>query len=364
MWSEHLWKLIDSENLKNKAPLSEGAIATIQATQQEIEDVLAWKSNKKIMIVWPCSADFEDSLLEYAQKLKELKEKYGDEIVFVMRFYTWKPRTVGGWKWLQQGPLEDINNWELNTKDLTEEEINNFNEWLIYSRKLAIKIIEESGIGLADEMLHPQLYNHFDDIYSYLAVGARSTENQYHREVSSWATQPIWMKNSTDWNVITWVNSVESAQKWWSICTIWNNIYRWNWNEYAHLILRGGNGKPNYDLNFIQEAYKEMIKRWIENPSVIIDLNHENSWKKPEEQKRIMLEVLDSIKDKPELKEFVKGFMCESYIKEWRQDFPKNWDFSKITHGLSLTDPCSSIEETAKICKALSDDVKKWRIAA
>lgn len=340
MTREVLWPIISAEALKEKVPITDKAQIVIDETKAEVQAVLDGRSNKKIMVVWPCSADFEDSLLEYAARLKTLKEEYGDQFVFVMRFYTWKPRTVGWWTWINSWPLWEIASWEWS---------DSLNKWLEYSRKLAIKLMEESWIGLADEMLHPHFYNHFDDIYSYLAVWARTTESPDHRQIASFSDIPFWMKNWTDWSVKTWVNSVEAAQMKY-VLWVWNTAYQSNWNEYAHLVLRWGNWwKSNYQIEFIQEAYDDMIARWIENPAVIIDLNHENSWKNPLKQIEIMKEVIASLEWNEDLQRFVKWFMIESYIFDGRQDIPADGDMTKVTHWKSLTDPCLGIDWTEKL---------------
>lgn len=332
-------EFISAEELKLRVPISPKAERVVQETRQEIENVITGKSDKKIMVIWPCSADFEDSLLEYARKLAELKAKHGDKFVFVMRFYTWKPRTIGGWKWIQQWRLEE-NGWD---------EKQTMNEGLLYSRKVAIELMEESWIGLADEMLHPQLHDHFGDVMSYLAIWARSVENQYHREVSSWSNVTIWMKNPTSWNLTVMANSVKAAQSP-SPYTMWNDLYQSTWNALAHAILRWWDNWPNFNIESIREAYKIMTQQWIQNPSILIDCSHENckvdGKKDPLRQFEIMQAVIESIKGESELKAFVKWFMVESYIYDWNQPIPKDiWD---AKHWLSLTDPCIWIEATEK----------------
>ncbi len=338
--------LLPSEELKEQAPMSPKATQIVFSTRDEITKALRGESDKKIMIIWPCSADFESSLIDYAKKLKEMKEQYGDKIIFVMRFYTGKPRTIGGWKWIQQWPLE------------TENEEISMNDWLLFSRELAIKLMEESGIALADEMLHPQLYNHFDDIFAYQAVWARSVENQYHREVSSGANIAIGLKNSTSWSLVIMWNSIKAAQTP-SKYTVEEKMYSSSWNDLAHGILRGGDNGPNYSIENIQEAYDIMKKQGIQNPSIIIDCSHENckfdGKKQPLRQIEIMNAVMESIKENSELKSFVKGFMVESYIYDGNQSMPENIDEAK--RWLSLTDPCIGIEWTQKLLRELHEKI-------
>lgn len=334
-----VWTLISSQKLKRLIPLSDKASNVTQTTSSDIKNILEGKSNKKIMVIWPCSADFESSLIEFSQALKDINKQFGDKIAFVMRFYTGKPRTIGGWKWIQQ--------WQL---DAQENDINSINEWLIYSRKLGIKLIEESGIGLADEMLHPQLSNHFDDIYSYLAVGARSTENQYHREVASGIYMPVWFKNPTSWQLSVMANSIKAAQTA-SDYTIEDHIYQSTWNEYAHGILRWWDHWSNYSLKSIQDTYNIMYKLGIKNPWILIDCSHENckinGIKDPMQQQFVMNYVMDLIQKDLKLKAFVKGFMVESYLFDGNQSIPEN--INNAVKWLSLTDPCIWLDGTQKL---------------
>lgn len=360
MARERIWTLIWSEELKSQVPLPDTCKQTIENTKQEIEQVLAWTSDKKIMIIWPCSADFEDSLVEYGKKLKQMKEKYGEKIIFVMRFYTGKPRTIGGWKWIQQWPI-DSSETSTHWQDI------GMNDGLLYSRKLAIKLMEETWIALADEMLHPQLYDHFDDIFAYQAIGARSTENQYHREVSSGTDIAIGLKNPTGGNLQIMVNSILAAQTK-STFTIWESIYLSTGNNLAHGILRGWDNWPNYSLKHIQEAYVLMKKWGVKNPKIIIDCSHENckidGKKDPLQQIQVMNSVMESIENDSELKNFVAGFMVESYIYDGQQSMPKDEKDipqaiaeGKLIRWKSLTDPCIWVEKTGDLLVALHSKI-------
>lgn len=328
MKNKVIWKLLSPDLLREKYSLSDKAKREIIKARNELKDIISWKSDKKILIIGPCSADFEESLYEYAWFLSEMQQKVQDKIKIVMRFYTGKPRTIGGWKWLQNS-----NPWDI--PDLIT--------WIENTRKIAINIIEKYNLPLADELLHPQLVEHNEDIYSYLAVWARSSENQFHREVSSGLSFPIWMKNPTSWDIKLMINSI---QAWMtpSMYAVWEDVYETMWNDFCHWILRWGVSWPNYSIDNIQKAYDIMVERKIKNKALIIDTNHDNSRKQYENQNKIMTDVLNSITVNENLKKFVKWFMVESYLYEWRQDYSDN-----AKKWLSLTDPCIWIEKTEEL---------------
>lgn len=186
-----------------------------------------------------------------------------------------------------------------------------------------MNIIERYGLPLADELLHPQLVEHVGDIYSYFAIGARSTENQYHREVASGLDFPVGMKNPTSGDIGTMVNSVKSgANK--SVYVVGNDIFETSGNPFCHGVLRGGKSGPNYDLATIEETFAKMKNADIAHPAIIVDTNHDNSRKQYERQFDILKEVMTSIRDNGDLQGFVKGFMVESYLFDGRQDFSEN----------------------------------------
>lgn len=191
------------------------------------------------------------------------------------------------------------------------------------ARRIAVNIIERYGLPLADELLHPQLVGHIGDIYSYFAIGARSTENQYHREVASGLDFPVGMKNPTSGDIGVMVNSIKSgANK--SVYVVGNDIYETSGNPFCHGVLRGGSNGPNYDLDTIEEAFTKMKNADIVHPAIIVDTNHDNSRKQYEKQFDILKEVMSSIRGQEELEDCVKGFMVESYLFNGRQDFSEN----------------------------------------
>ncbi len=329
-----IWKLLSPYDLKNKFPLSETWKKSVEKNRQELKDIITWKTDKKMLIIGPCSADFEESLDKYAKFLSEMQEKIEDKIKIVMRFYTGKPRTIWWWKWLQNSRP-----WE----------IPNLITWIENSRKIAISLIEKYNLALADELLHPQLIEHIDDIYSYFAIWARSSENQFHREVSSGISFPVGLKNPTSWDIKIMLNSVEASMKP-SIYVIWNSVYETTWNNYSHWILRWWSFWPNYSFDNLKNTFEMSNKREMKNKAIIIDTNHDNSVKNYDLQSHIMQEVLESISWNLELKNFVKWFMVESYLYDWRQDY---WENLKM--WLSLTDACIWLEKTQELIFDLYD---------
>lgn len=331
-----IWKLQTWEEIKKEIKLNDNAKKFVEKKRKEIKDVFSWKSDKKILIIWPCSADFEESLYKYAEFLSDISKKIEDKIIVVMRFYTWKPRSTVWRKWLQNSfPWEEAD----------------IKSWIKRSRKIAINIIEKYSLALADEMLHPQLNEYMDDLYCYQAIWARSSENQYHREVASWLDIAIWIKNTTSWNIQDMVNAIEASSKKSSYVTA-RDIFETSWNIYSHGILRWWNNWPNYSLDHIKDAYEKMKKWWFENRWILIDTNHANSNKNPLIQIDILKEVLESIKDEKNLSGFVKWFMVESYLYDWRQDYSEG-----IKKWLSLTDPCIWLENTKKLIDLMYKNV-------
>ncbi len=340
MWDNNklIWKLPTHLEIKDELPLSQDWKKVVENAKNEVKKIIWWNTNKKVIILWPCSADFKESLEEYASFISEMREKYNDKIEIIMRFYTWKPRTIWGWKWLSNSrPGEDAN----------------IVRWIMDSRELAINLIEKYKVPLADEMLHPQLYGMFSDIYSYLAIWARSSENQWHREVASGSSIPSGFKNPQSWDIDVMTNSIKAWQTA-STYTIMDSVYESTWNMYSHWILRwwrmNNENFSNYGMDELELTWNFLIKKWITNPAFIVDTNHENSNKQFEKQIEIMMAVFDNIeklKNKwVDITPYFKWFMTESYIYDWRQDWPKDDDASKITKWCSLTDPCIWLEKT------------------
>lgn len=333
-------KLIIPMEIKEMYPISdEGALAKSQ-NDEAINAIFTSESDKLLLIIGPCSADREDAVIDYISRLRVLQEKVADRIVIVPRIYTNKPRTTGaGYKGMLHQPDPQAH------ADMLKG--------LISIRKLHIRAINETGFSCADEMLYPENHKYLSDLLSYVAVGARSVENQQHRLTASGLDVPVGMKNPTGGSLDVMMNALKAAQ---SSHTF---IYR-NWeveskgNPLAHAILRGyvdskGNSHPNYhyeDLATLVDLYAES---GLENPAVIIDTNHSNSGKRYLEQIRIAKEVLHSTRLNPDIHKLVKGMMIESYIEDGCQKA------SEGIYGKSITDPCLGWEKTERLVLDLAE---------
>ena len=329
-------------DLKAEYPLSE-EIKKIKAERdREIRDIFTGKNDKFVVIVGPCSADNEDSVCEYVNRLAKISEKVSDRLMIIPRIYTNKPRTTGeGYKGMLHQPEPD------QAPDLLAG--------IIAIRRMHIRAIEESGLTGVDEMLYPENRSYLDDILSYEAIGARSVENQQHRLTASSMDIPVGMKNPTSGDFSVMLNSVVAAQSSHSF------IYRGmdvttDGNDLAHVILRGGVDKygtciPNYHYEDLMRLLCRYQERDLKNPAAIIDANHSNSNKQFKEQIRIVSEVLHSRKYNQEIKDLVKGVMIESYLKEGCQKIDGN-----RVYGRSITDPCLGWEDTERLIYKIAEE--------
>ncbi|EOS80938.1 3-deoxy-7-phosphoheptulonate synthase [Dorea sp. 5-2] len=323
------------EMLKEQYPVSSRVKEIKKKRDEELRDIFTGRSERFIVLAGPCSADNEESVCEYVRQLKKLADQVSDKLLVIPWVYTNKPRTTGdGYKGMlhQPDPEKD--------PDLLAG--------IIAIRKMHIRVMEETGLSAADEMLYPENRSYLDDLLSYEAVGARSVENQQHRLTASGIDIPVGMKNPTSGDLSVMLNSVTAAQH------PHRFIYRRNdvetsGNELAHAILRGGVDKygkniPNYHYEDLARL-SEMYEKWeLKNPAVIVDVNHSNSNKQYKEQIRIVSEVMHSRNYNPKLKKLVKGVMIESYLVEGRQDITEN-----LVYGQSITDPCIGWEDTEKL---------------
>ena len=328
--------------IKNEHPLSAELIAVREQRDKEIKAVFAGKSDKFLLIIGPCSADSEEPVLDYITRLRELQEKVRDKILMIPRIYTGKPRTTGdGYKGMLHQPDP------AGTPDLKSG--------IIAVRHLHMKALAETGFTAADEMLYPENYSYLDDLLAYIAIGARSVENQQHRLVSSGVSIPVGMKNPTGGDISVMMNSITAAQHRHAF------IYRGcevksDGNPYAHAILRGyvndrGQSFPNYhyeDLASLAQIYAE---KGLQNPALIVDTNHSNSGKRYLEQIRISKEILHSMRHSDDIRKLVKGLMIESYIEDGSQKIGEN------IYGKSITDPCLGWEKTERLVLDLADQL-------
>ena len=334
-------ELPSPEILKAQYPLSEEIKRLKAERDAQIRDIFTGKSDKFLVVVGPCSADNEESVCEYMRRLKKVSDKVSDKLMIVPRVYTNKPRTTGeGYKGMIHQPEPD------KGPDVVGG--------LAASRRLHIRVMEETGLTAADEMLYPENRVYLEDVLSYEVVGARSVENQQHRLVASGIDVPVGMKNPTSGDFTVMLNSVTAAQ------IPHRFIYRGfdvetDGNELAHTILRGrvnkfGNNSSNYhyeDLARLADLYSQ---RELKNPAVVIDTNHSNSGKCFKEQIRIAKEILHTRKHNPDLKTLVKGLMIESYLVEGRQEIS-----DCLVYGQSITDPCLGWEDTEKLLYEIAE---------
>ena len=336
-------KLPIPKEIKEQFPASEQTVATRAAAIAELKDIFSGKSDKFILVIGPCSADNEDAVLDYIYRLRGVQEKVKDKIFIVPRIYTNKPRTTGdGYKGMLHQPDPNA------APDLLKG--------IIAIRKMHMRAIAETGFACADEMLYPENHRYLSDILAYVAVGARSVEDQQHRLTASGLDIPVGMKNPTGGDITVMMNSIMAAQHSHIFC------YR-GWevesqgNPFAHAILRGyvdkhGKSHPNYhyeDLIGLAEVY---ATSGLSNPAAIIDTNHTNSGRKYLEQARIAREVLDSRRYDEAVRRLVKGFMIESYLLDGAQKISDNEEYGK-----SITDPCIGWEKTERLIYDIADRV-------
>lgn len=312
-------------------PLSEKLASRKNANDKEIRGVLEGKNKKFLLIIGPCSADREDAVLEYATRLRAVQEKVSDKLILVPRIYTNKPRTTGaGYKGM------------LHQSD--PHRAPDMFRGLISIRRLHIRCLEETGFSGADEMLYPENHRYLADILSYVAVGARSAENQQHRLTASGLDVPVGFKNPTSGDLSVMLNAVTAAQSPHDFSYGGFEVQSTG-NPLAHAILRGsvnrfGTNLPNYhyeDLTELSDLYENSS---LQNPAVIVDANHSNSGKRYEEQPRIAKEILHSMKHNAGVARLVKGVMIESYLQDGCQKITES------VYGKSITDPCLGWEKS------------------
>ena len=333
-------KLPIPKEIKEQFPLTEKIIESKNVRDEEIKRVFTGESDKIVLVIGPCSADNEDSVMDYIYRLKDIQDKVKDKIIIIPRIYTNKPRTTGlGYKGMVHQP------------DPTKGE--DMLEGLIAIRKLHTRAIEETGLTCADEMLYPENYRYLSDLLSYTAIGARSVEDQQHRITTSGMDIPAGMKNPTSGDLSVMMNSITAAQnshtflyRGWEVET--------SGNPLAHAVLRGyvnkhGQALPNYHYEDLELLCKFYADGDYQNPAVVIDTNHSNSGKKYYEQPRICKEVLHSMRHSNDIGKLVKGFMIESYIEDGCQKIGEG------VYGKSITDPCLGWEKTEKLILDIAD---------
>ena len=326
--------------IKKEFPLSERVSATRLARVEEMRAILDGRDRRLMLIIGPCSTDREDSVMDYIHRLVPVQDEVKDKLLIVPRVYTNKPRTNGaGYKGMLHQPDPS------KKPDMLAG--------IIAIRRLHTRVVEETGFACADEMLYPEDHRYLSDILGYVAVGARSVENQQHRLVASGLDIPVGMKNPTGGDLSVMMNSIYAAMgdhtflyRGWEVETYGN--------PYAHAILRGcvnerGESRPNYHYEDLVQLYKLYTERAIKNPACIVDCNHANSGKQYLEQTRIAKEVMHSKRYSADINALVKGLMIESYIQDGSQKI------TECTYGKSITDACLGWEKTRQLIFDLAE---------
>ncbi len=333
-------KLPVPKEIKEQFPLSDQLKSLKEQRDKEIKDVFTGKSDRFLLVIGPCSADNEESVLDYVTRLSKVQEKVKDKIIIIPRIYTNKPRTTG------EGYMGMVHQPDPSKRvDLLEG--------IISVRKLHTRAMAESGLTCADEMLYPENTRYLSDLLAYIAIGARSVEDQQHRLVASAMDIPVGMKNPTSGDLNVMLNSIKASQLGHTF------IYR-GWdvtssgNPLTHAILRGSVDK--YGVSHANYHYEDMVtlfelykKRNLENMALIVDVNHANSGKQPLEQIRICKEVLHSCRHSDDIRNMVKGLMIESYIEDGAQKIGEG------IYGKSITDPCLGWEKSERLIMDIAD---------
>ena len=335
-------KLPIPKDVKEQFPLSEELAKVKAANDEEIRKIFTGESDKFLLVIGPCSADREDAVLEYIHRLRKLYDKVSDKLVIVPRIYTGKPRTTGeGYKGLLHQP--------------DPSEPPDMYRGIVSIRKIHMRALAETGFSTADEMLYPENHRYLSDLLSYVAVGARSVEDQHHRLTASGLDIPVGMKNPTSGDLSVMMNSIKAGQ------VAHTFIYR-GWevqsegNPLTHAILRGyvnknGESHPNYHYEDLAHLYDIYANKGFKNPAVIVDTNHSNSGKKYNEQIRIAKEVLHSCRHSSDIKSIVKGLMIESYLEDGAQKVEEG------VFGKSITDPCIGWNKTERLILDIADQL-------
>jgi len=330
------------EEIKSKMAISKDILEIKDKRDQELKDIFTGKDDRFILIIGPCSADAEEPVIDYINRLAVVQQEVKDKIFIVPRIYTNKPRTTGeGYKGMVHQPDPDKKT--------------NMYEGILAIRRIHIRALEETKLSCADEMLYPENYAYLDDLLSYVAIGARSVENQQHRLTVSGLDIPAGMKNPTSGDISVMLNAIRAAQVKQSF------IYR-GWevktkgNPLTHAIMRGavnkhGRNIPNYhyeDIMHLIEAYED---RELDYPGIIIDINHSNSNKQFHQQPRIAHEIVTNCRIDKDFRKYVRGLMVESYIEEGNQKIGNG------VYGKSITDPCLGWEDTRKMIYDIADRI-------
>ena len=336
-------KLPIPQELKKQFSLSDELIAVKAARDAEIQKVFTGESDKKLLIIGPCSADREDAVLDYVCRLAKVQEQVKDKLILIPRIYTNKPRTTGeGYKGMVHQP--------------DPEKKEDMLQGVIAIRQMHTKAVEMTGLTCADEMLYPENHRYLSDLLSYVAVGARSVEDQQHRFVASGIDVPTGMKNPTSGNLNIMFNGIYAAQNKQDFLFNGEEVQT-SGNPLAHAILRGstneyGKNIPNFYYDDILDTINTYEKMGLQNPFIVIDTNHDNSGKRYLEQVRIVRQTLINRDWNEKINKFARGFMIESYLEDGRQDTPE-------VYGKSITDPCLGWDNTEQLIREIHATLSK-----
>lgn len=333
--------LVTPAQLKAELPLSENAYQSVLNGRETIRKILDGEDKRLFVVIGPCSIHDPKAAHEYADRLKALSEKVKDTLYIVMRVYFEKPRTTVGWKGL------------INDPDMNDSF--NIEKGLRLGRKLLLEL-NEKGLPCATEALDPNSPQYLQDLISWSAIGARTTESQTHREMSSGLSSPVGFKNGTDGGLTVATNAMQAVQHGHSFLGLSDegqvSVIRTSGNPYAHVVLRGGNGKPNYDATSVAEAEQALAKSKVSN-KIMIDASHANSNKDPYLQPLVLRNVTEQILDG---NKSIVGLMVESHLKGGRQDIPEN--LCDLEYGKSVTDGCIDWDTTEKVLLEMHDALK------
>lgn len=333
--------LVTPAELKAELPLTESAYQTVLHGRETIRNILDGSDKRIFVVIGPCSIHDPKAAHEYATRLKLLSEKVKDSLYIVMRVYFEKPRTTVGWKGL------------INDPDMNDSF--NIEKGLRIGRKLLLEL-NEQGLPCATEALDPNSPQYYQDLISWSAIGARTTESQTHREMSSGLSSPVGFKNGTDGGLTVATNAMQSVKHGHSFLGLNEagqvSVIHTSGNPYAHVVLRGGNGKPNYDAGSVAEAESALAKAKVSN-KIMIDASHANSNKDPYLQPLVLKNVTEQIIDG---NKSIVGLMVESHLKGGRQDIPEN--LCDLEYGKSVTDGCIDWETTENVLLEMHEALK------